>query len=114
MSRRMTHEQDAAMRAATELIYAERYRQHAENGEQDIPLTKWPCDFHLDPATSARYSNSKDEERGALSFYGLAVRELHEACSKVDLDRQIEEWTQFAAVAHQGLEALMRRKAVAE
>lgn len=110
---RMTHEQDAAMRATTELIYAERYRQHAKHGEQDLPLTTAPTADHADAAALWRIGNDEDETAGDGSFYCLSIEEANEACAETDLDRQIEEWTQFAAVAHQGLECLLRRKAVA-
>ncbi|MEL4357077.1 MULTISPECIES: hypothetical protein [unclassified Luteococcus] len=111
---RMTHEQDAAMRAATELIYAERYRQHAEHGEQNLPLARYFRDWHELEASGWRAANETLERLNLHSFFSLSMEEVNEACAEVDLDRQIEEWTQFAAVAHQGLECLLRRKAVAE
>ena len=97
-----------AMRAVLDEVAAERARQHARWGQQDLPDgTGQPSD--RDGADSAREACAFAASHGGLTYRHILDEEVAEVMAETEPARLRTELVQVAAVAVQWIEGIDRR-----
>ncbi len=92
-------------------ICDERARQDMKWGVQNHPFaTKEIIAGSTISADIAKRNCKLNAERGTLTWYDILLEEFYEAFAESDVDKQIEEMTQVAAVAVAAIECLEREK----
>jgi hypothetical protein len=95
------------------LVKAEVARQNEQWGEQNHPLTggenpEGARAFFASKALNWKKFNAGRVDAGVLGWDGILLEEVFEACESDDLDHQIEELVQVAAVAVNAILSLRR------
>ena len=96
-----------------DLIEAERARQDAKWGEQNIPLIRdeemWRF-YYLDCAEGMKNKCARNFAAGTNTWDFILREEVYEALSETDEDKVEEELVQVAAVAVAMIECMRRKK----
>lgn len=110
---------ETMMRALAD-VRAERERQHARWGQQDLPdgtgipatcdaLARLPSRLAI-PSERQQQANVAALDDGSITYAGILLEEVLEALEEDDPERLRAELVQVAAVAVQWVETLDRRK----
>lgn len=103
-----------ATQAVLDDVLAERDRQHAKWGQQDLPDGTTRDHAAVLRAVDAQTRCAEAALLGTLAFRHILEEELCEAMAETDDERLEVELVQVAAVAVQWVEAIRRRRAKAD
>lgn len=92
-------------------VAEERLRQDVKWGVQNHPFSNEEIISRATVmAENAKRTCAHNAQYGGLTWYDILAEEFYEAFAETDVDRQIEEMIQVAAVAVAAIECLEREK----